>query len=55
MNQSHIVPIYRNSYSNIDSHNHTHSVVREELHYSNPAVEVAEDHCVDLEPVELVR
>ena len=52
---SHMIAIYRNNYSNIDPHSHTHLVVREEVRYDNLAVEVAELHCIDFEPVEVVR
>ena len=43
-NTSHTAAIYRSNYSDFDPYNHTHSVVREEVHYSSPAVEVVEDH-----------
>ena len=50
-----MLPIYRNGYSNTDPHGRTHLVVLAEVHYSNPAVAVAEVHCIDLELVEVVR
>ena len=55
MTDQSMLPIYRTGYSNTDLHGRTHLVVLGEVHYSNPAVAVAEVHCIDLELVEVVR
>ena len=50
-----MIAIYRNDYSNIGPHYHTHSAVRAAVHYNNPGVVALAVHCIDLELLEVFR